>query len=271
MPRLTDERLIAYLDGELDAAERDAIALALEEDGNLRDHAARLSESAALLRAAFDEVLHEPLPERLIAAAHGGETAIVVEMAEVRVRRAERIGWQRLLRSDRRWQAAVAASLFALLLGGGGGYLVATRHGPIMIDQPPAAGQPQAYNSLDNIAGYHKLFVTAGTNTTAPADSVHPPNLKPWGLEFRSSRTLILDGRQATQLFYTTDNKQLGPLTIVVQSTTKPDLAPAWEHRDDVNLFYWRHNGHAYTLVGTADFGYLWNIHKDIAWQLDAI
>ena len=38
-----------------------------------------------------------------------------------------------------------------------------------------------------------------------------------------------------------------------------------------MNLLYWRHHGHAYAIVGTADIGYLWNIANDIAWQLDAI
>ena len=71
MPRPSDERLIAYLDGELDERERAEIADALEHDGELRDRARRLTESAALLRAAFDEVVREPLPERLIAAARG--------------------------------------------------------------------------------------------------------------------------------------------------------------------------------------------------------
>lgn len=268
MQRLTDERLIAYLDGELDESERAAVALALEEDGDLRDRAARLSESAALLRAAFDEVLREPLPERLVAAAHG--EGKVADLAQARARKYGLASWQWVLRGERRWQAAVAASLLALLIGGGGGYWAAWRHGQVA-GEMPAGNTAQAGNWLDNIAGYHKLFVAAGPDSTAPLDTVHPPNLKPWGLEFQSARTLFIEGRPATQLFYTTDNKALGPLTVVVASTAKPDMAPAWEHRDDVNLLHWRHNGHAYALVGTADFGYLWNIHKDIAWQLDAI
>jgi anti-sigma factor RsiW len=97
------------------------------------------------------------------------------------------------------------------------------------------------------------------------------PNLKPWGLVFQGARFLIIEGRPATQLFYTTDNKALGPLTVVVGTSSRPDVAPTFEHRDDVNLLYWRHHGHAYALVGTADIGYLWNIQNDIAWQLDAI
>ncbi|MGH7089014.1 MAG: anti-sigma factor family protein, partial [Stellaceae bacterium] len=71
MPKPTDERLIAYLDGELGEDARTEIAAQLEHDSELGARAQRLSESAALLRSAYDEVLREPLPERLIAAARG--------------------------------------------------------------------------------------------------------------------------------------------------------------------------------------------------------
>ena len=69
MPRPSDERLIAYLDGELGENERAEIAHRLEQDAELRERAAQFSESGALVRAAFDETLHEPVPERLLAAA----------------------------------------------------------------------------------------------------------------------------------------------------------------------------------------------------------
>jgi anti-sigma factor RsiW len=52
MVQPTDERLIAYLDGELDESERAAMTLSLEQDAELRRRAAALSESATLLRTA---------------------------------------------------------------------------------------------------------------------------------------------------------------------------------------------------------------------------
>jgi anti-sigma factor RsiW len=278
MSKLSDEKLIAYLDGELPESERDEIAHALEHDAELARRAAGFTESAALLRAAFDEVLREPLPERLIAAARG-DTAKVVSLA-TRLRR--RVGEQR------RWWIGVpvAASLMGLMIGGGVGYFAADEQGATVAQQ--AASNLAVGSWLDNIAGYHKLFVAAGGSDAGLAD-VPPndgdvrkvaqklpadfrlPNLKPWGLVFQGARFLIVEGRPATQLFYTTDNKALGPLTLVVGTSTKPDIAPTFDHRDDVNLLYWRHHGHAYAIVGTADIGYLWNIANDIAWQLDAI
>ena len=62
----SDETLIAYLDGELAGAERLAVAQALAEDDALRARAQRLNDSTRLIRAAYDAVLREPVPERLI-------------------------------------------------------------------------------------------------------------------------------------------------------------------------------------------------------------
>ena len=238
----------------------------------------RLSESATLLRAAFDEVLREPLPERLIAAARG-ETSKVVSIV-TRVRRG--------MAQQRRWWIGipVAASLMGLLIGGGLGYFAGDEQGTTAAQEAQANLATGSW--LDSIAGYHKLFVNAGSNDAALVDvpandgdarkvsqklppDFRLPNLKPWGLVFQGARFLVVEGRPATQLFYTTDNKALGPLTLVVGSASKPDLAPTFDHRDDLNVLYWRHHGRAYALVGTADIGYLWNIANDIAWQLDAI
>jgi anti-sigma factor RsiW len=102
-----------------------------------------------------------------------------------------------------------------------------------------------------------------------PAD-FRLPNLKPWGLMFQGARYLVIEGRPATQLFYTTDDKKLGPITLVVGASSRPDLAPGFDRRGDMNFVYWRHAGHAYALVGTTNTGYLWNIAKDISWQIDA-
>jgi len=276
MPRLSDETLIAYLDGELEESLRAEITDQLERDSELRLRAQRLSESASLLRSALDEVLREPVPQRLIAAARGESQTVVSIAAFVR----------RAVSGQRRWWIGVpaAASLVGLLIGGGVGYFAGDQQGTAaQVAQADLA--PGSW--LDSIAGYHKLFVNAGPNDTdladvPPDDNVRKgsqklppdfrlPNLKPWGLTFQGARFLIVEGRPATQLFYTTDNKALGPLTVVVGTSSKPDIAPTFDHRDDLNLLYWRHHGHSYALVGTANIGYLWNIANDIGWQLDAI
>ena len=79
------------------------------------------------------------------------------------------------------------------------------------------------------------------------------------------------EGRPAAQLVYNTDNKAIGPLTLIIGSSKEADIPPTLARRQDVNLLYWRHQGRAYALVGQTDIGYLWGIANDVAWQLDAI
>ena len=97
------------------------------------------------------------------------------------------------------------------------------------------------------------------------------PDLKPWGLTFRGARLVVVEGRPAAELVYVTDNKAIGPLTLVIGASKQTDISPTFDRRQDVNLLYWRHQGRAYALVGQTDIGYLWGIANDVAWQLDAI
>ncbi|HWI29792.1 MAG TPA: hypothetical protein VN668_22645 [Stellaceae bacterium] len=270
MSRPSDERLIAYLDGELDADERASIEQRLERDSELRDRARLLSESAALLRTAFDDVLHEPLPERLVLAARG-ETGKVVDLGAARGQR-----WRRRLR-DRRWWigVAAAASLAAFAVGVGvGGGEVPLSVGPVAGNAPHGA-ELVSDSFPDNLAGYYRRYVNVGPNDSTTFDKLpqnfHLPNLKPWGLEFEGARFLMVEGQQAMALMYTTSNKTLGPVLVVVANSGKADKTTDFSHRGDINVLRWRHHGHAYAIAGTASINYLWNIHNDLAYQFDTI
>jgi anti-sigma factor RsiW len=273
MSKPSDDRLIAYLDGELDDAERAEIALWLERDADLRQRAAELGESAALLRTAFDEVLREPLPDRLVAAARGetsAESDKVVDFAAARDTRLKRVV------VDRRWWigAAAAAAITGLMIGVGIGPNV--RLQPVANNTPPNNPELIADAFPDNLAGYYKRLVTVNPGeAAAPFDKLPQnfpqPNLKPWGLEYQGARFVMIEGQPAMQLLYTTDNKSLGPVVIVIANSTKPDMSVEFKNSGDVNVLRWRHHGHAYAIAGTTNFNYLWNIHNDLAYQLDGI
>jgi len=284
MQKPSAELLIAYLDGELDTETSKEVAAAIARDPALAREAESLTETAAALRVAFDDVLHEPVPERLLAAARGEVGDKVVRFPEAR----KALMGPGIARW-RQWASLpIAASVACLIVGGGLGYLIAVQAPGGLVPQPPEQVAAANLNWLDNVAGYHKMLVNAGPNDTAlvdiPADpksgggrklalpqDFHLPDLKPWGLAYQGGRVLFIEGRAATQLFYTTDNKTLGPVTVVVATTSLPDKAPTPEQRGDVNMLWWRHHGHEYAVVGTANLGYLWNIHNDLAWQFDAI
>ena len=291
MQKHSDETLVAYLDGELDGAERQHVEAWLAADDAARDRLTGLAQSADLLRSAYGDIVNEPVPERLIAAARG-ETA-----GEAQPREAEILVLRRPQRSTMampggRWGIgiAAAAALFGLVVGGTGSYLASG----LLSSGNPAAEQRLAAAAanntwLDNAAGYYKLVVSAGDSMLidVPAggdtgealqkisqnlpQQVRLPDLKPWGLSFRGARLVVVEGRPAAQLVYTTDNKAIGPLTLVIGASKQPDIQPTFDRRQDVNMLYWRHQGRAYALVGQTDIGYLWGIANDVAWQLDAI
>src|SRR5215469_2486077 len=121
MQKHSDEALVAYLDGELDAEERAHVEAWLDADPSVRDRLLALAESATTLRAAFADFITEPVPDRLLAAARGETvTATEAEIVELRPRRAEPAS-----PPSRRWyvQLATAATLFGIVVGAGGLYL----------------------------------------------------------------------------------------------------------------------------------------------------
>jgi anti-sigma factor RsiW len=289
MPRHATETLVAYLDGELDGAERQHVEAWLAADQAAQEQLAALAQAGELAREAYAEVLDEPVPERLIAAAHGipGADKTPAQDAEIlELRPRTRTAPPPI----RRWSIglAAAAALFGIVVGSGGVYF-----GRNMLGSPESGQQQLAADAsdhfLDNAAGYYKLTVSADNmlidvpasndNSAAlqkisqslPQQQFRLPDLKPWGLSFRGARLIVAEGRPAAELVYVTDNKAIGPLTLVIGATKLSDIAPTIDHREGVNLLYWRHHERAYALVGRADIGYLWGIANDIAWQLDAI
>jgi anti-sigma factor RsiW len=291
MQKRSDEALVAYLDGELEDAERRHVEAWLEADPAVRDRLSALAQSANLLRSSYADIVNEPVPERLIAAARGAaESAAQPHEAEILVLQRPAATARPLPSGRWGWGLTAAAGLLGILFGGAGGYVL-----PGVLNPANPAAERQlaaaAVNSswLDNAAGYYKLVVNAGdtmlVDVPASPDTreallkisqnlpqqVRLPDLKPWGLSFRGARLVVVEGRPAAQLVYVTDNKAIGPLTLVIGASKLPDITPTFDHRQDVNLLYWRHHGRAYALVGQTDIGYLWGIANDVAWQLDAI
>jgi anti-sigma factor RsiW len=209
MQKHSDEALVAYLDGELDNTERQHVEAWLEADPVVRDRLAVLAQTTELARSAYADIVNEPLPERLIAAARG-ETPAGQQEAEILVLRPNKAAAQ--IRA-RRWHIGVAAAagLFGILFGGAGTYLgmgLLNRANPEAEQKLAAATANNIW--LDNAAGYYKLAVNAGDNmlVDVPASNdtqeawqkisqglpkqVRLPDLKPWGLNFRGARLVVV-------------------------------------------------------------------------------
>jgi|HubBroStandDraft_1064217.scaffolds.fasta_scaffold00020_73 anti-sigma factor RsiW len=265
MQRPSDEMLVAFLDGEVDEARFAEIAAWLDRDPSLRARLGSLTEATALVREAFEPILREPVPERLFAATHPGPATVV----EFRAKAAGR-AWSR---TTRWWVGAAAAASFACFIFG-------ATIGPIV---PVGLGSTKAAGpNLDNFPVLYIQMVKAtasevsvdipppDTGTPLPSDVILP-DLKPWGLVFYGGRRIAAEGKPAFQFFYTTDNKELGPVTLFVTNTSEPDVEPTFDKRENVNMLYWRHRGHGYYIVGGANKGWMWSLKNDIAYQLKAL
>ena len=68
MTSLSDEKLVAYADGELSEEETRQVRDVLRDDAEARSRLAVFENSAQLAREAYSDVLREPVPEHLTSA-----------------------------------------------------------------------------------------------------------------------------------------------------------------------------------------------------------
>jgi hypothetical protein len=121
---IPEDRLMAYVDGELDAAEHAAeraqIEIAMKADPAVARRVEKHRALRAQLGGAFREVLDEPVPERLLAAVRTAPSALdvrgeasVTDLGRVRASRAEAAAEAARKRAPWSWVqwGAVAASL----------------------------------------------------------------------------------------------------------------------------------------------------------------
>lgn len=103
------EQIMAYHDQELDPEQAAEVEKVLSENNEAREFLAQLQQSDDFLRDGLGDVLRQPVPQRLIDAAHG-------KSAESR-KGAKILGFPQS-RSVSRWAYATAASVALAVLAG---------------------------------------------------------------------------------------------------------------------------------------------------------
>ena len=89
MTAITDEMLIAYVDGELSEADRTLVASAVAADPALFEKLEQHRRFRARMFGAFAGVLDEPVPERLVEAARPSKVVSLAERRRKHTRRTE--------------------------------------------------------------------------------------------------------------------------------------------------------------------------------------
>lgn len=131
---VTDERLMAWLDGELDAAARSEVEAALAADPDLQSRLETQRKLRARLAARYDPVVEEAVPAHLRAMLEPE----VVDLAAERARRARPV-WHSI--------AAIAATL---VLGIAIGYVAAGGNsGPVAVENGVMIARGPLADALD--------------------------------------------------------------------------------------------------------------------------
>ena len=174
----SEETLMAYADNELDAQTRSAVEAAIASDPEIARRVAQHKALRGKLRVAFDKVLDEPTPQRLVDTARG-VPAIRREGNVIPIRRksASRKVWQQ-------WTAIAASLVIGIIIG------------QVVLSRGPGAGPIIARNGqlLANGALAHAL-----TSQLASENAQNPVRI---GVSFKARsgaycRTFTLQASQA--------------------------------------------------------------------------
>ena len=257
-PKIDDETLVAWCDGELDAATSSRVAASVAKNPKLAARAAAFRRAGEMARGAYAGVLNEPMPDRLIETIRSaGTTSNIVAFAprkETRISRGA-LGW------------AVAASILVIAMLGAGGLVT----GRI---QPPTGLQLAAADTdrwLDNVAGNYDLY--AGTKEREgrllvdfTAEDVPQlakrfganlnrnlaiPDLAPQGFDLQGGRMVVIGGRPGAQLLYSNAAGEL--VTLSISFSRSKDREARTDQRGDVNLVHWHRNGYGYAFAGRVE------------------
>jgi len=283
MNRVDDVMLMAYVDGEVDAATAREIEASIAADAAVAARVQMLRSSASLARSAFADVVHESVPDRLIAALGGPVTqAAAATPAPTAAASAKVVpfGPRRPSATPRRavigW--AMAASLTALVIGYGAG---------TMYRSAPELGGLQNASSdrwLDNIASYYSIY----TNSLATKDKLlvdfsaedvpelekyfgnklnrklEVPNLTSKGFTAQGGRLVMINNKPAAQFLYLSDKGEL--VELVIAFTDAPYMPAQTVRRGDVNIVHWRDKGYAYAFASNVDAARLQEL-ADSVWK----
>ncbi|MBN8950260.1 MAG: Fis family transcriptional regulator [Rhizobium sp. 60-20] len=257
----TDEQLTAFIDGELDAVERERIERLIADDEHVAERFDFLSRSTLSFSEAFQPMLAEapaakldamlaaipPSKKNKVWAAGIGRrgflTAIAASfVAAVAIDRAVIGIGHRLSKPDEdsEWRAAVAEYLSL--------YTADTL-------SAPAGDHAQQVAQLNGVGAKLGLPLTP--------DVIAMPDV-----EFKRAQILNYDGKPLAQIAYL--DPESGPMALCIVQSAKGAAAPDMENRRGMNVVYWSNATHAFMLIGHAPIDRMQQLAADVRAHLIA-
>jgi anti-sigma factor RsiW len=248
MQRPDEARIMAYVDGELDDAGMAEVERAMAADADFARYVRTLMDTNAVLRAAFNAPMLEPVPERLLAP-----------LGAQRVRPWRAASGRRLL--------AMAASIAAVVAVGAA---VAVNSG-YELPYTITASSPNAW--LNSVANYHQAYVrnaaAGGERQLVDVNAedfnylenwfgrrlkraVRLPKLENQGFKMQGGRLTFIEGQPGAQFFYkAVDGDAI--VSVAIAQTNRRDAEWSTTKRGSLRVIYWRKGGYVYIFAGDVD------------------
>jgi anti-sigma factor RsiW len=221
-------RLMAYVDGELDAEAAREVEALIAVDPEARRQVEQFRETANLLRAACAEGFYADATMRLPPR-----------------RRPVMEAW-------RRYGTLAAVAVVALAVGFGGGTLIA--NWPVS----------ERDHLVDEIAEYHSVQ-SKETRHLVEVPSAEADDLKTWlgrrldrhlevpdlsasGLQFAGGRMLVVDGKPVAEFIYTRADGP--PVALCIARTGAEPADVRVDRRGHLHLASWQEGGYTYVIAG---------------------
>jgi anti-sigma factor RsiW len=251
--QVSEDEVHAYVDGELPADRREAVANWLAEHPDQAAMVAAWRAQAESIRARFGAVADEPVPERL-----------------------KLDNLMRSTRSSARaWTAmAAAAAVAAFMIGGATGWLArgASTAAPAGFDTVTAEAL-DAYKLYVvevrhpvEVPGSERAHMTQWLSKRL-GYAQHIPDLQSLGLKLVGGR--LLPGPTGAAAFYMYEGPSGERFTIYCTKAGAPETALRYKHGDRYAAFYWVDDKRAYVVSGPAERERLEQVSKTIYDQVD--
>ncbi len=268
--RLTDEELVAYLDGELTPDARRRIAQRIAADHDLQRRLILLSGGNRPFRDAFEPLLEQAPQARL--------EAMLANLPAARTAEAENT------RPTGRWRfgtRAAAASLFLFLVGFGAGWLAPALR-QFVRDQIVTETASDEDDWRQAVAEYLSLY-TSETLAAIPDDAamreqeiaavgakmgigLTPQRVALPGLTFKRAQLLEYDRKPLGQIAYLDPDS--GPLALCITMNDDPNTGLQIEQRQGFNVVYWSRGRHSFMVIGRVPTPRLQQLASDLSDRL---
>lgn len=245
---ISENELHAYVDRALPETERTIVEDYLAGHPDEAQRVGDYQTQNQALKALFNRILDEPIPEYLQALALAPKNAGTVKST-------------RSILS--RWSLErIAAGLVIAILGGAAGWLAHDQLPPTetlatMVPLPRQAAIAHAVFTPDvrrpvEVSGQQEEQLVAWL-TKRIGTPVKPPKLGPLGYELVGGRLLPGNIGPVAQFMYQDASGQRLTLFLSTENTTNQDTAFRFAQEGQVNVFYWIDGKFGYALSGTLD------------------